>query len=451
MIRQQFQFLMYALLFILVLVNVSNSVAQQVTTVSIVDLSTDKIVYDPGENVTVNILLRNSGEARSLIMSSLIKSYWTNVVVDGMPLKILHNVVEEVSLSMIWNSRGFPIGDYYVEVMLNDTYGRLLDRRTCGFRLGEARIDVTKFSVEPRHFELGDHIQISLEALNNGSISLSGSCIFSIQKEGYPVWGSYHNFSSLAPGALLKFTSIWDASSAEKGALYYVIGYVLYESQATSPLMVTISTNYSPIARFSYTPVKVGLGEDVTFDASTSGDPDGSVSSYKWDFGDGGQGLGVKVNHAYHGLEDYVVTLTVTDDEGAVNTTRQVVRVVMMYNLNVSTNIGFPIEGSGKYKEGDEVTLTAPSSVSMPGVLGLLGAKYIFKQWTGDLNTSESSVKLVFAGYVSTLEMKAVYDEDFTALIFIGLAAAAIIVVVVVGLFWKRRGGKENFLSKSLK
>lgn len=440
MIRRRFQFLMYAPLFILIILNnVSNCVAQQVSTVSIIDLSTDKIVYDPGEDVTINILLKNSGEARSLVISSLIKSYLTNVVVDDMPLKILHNVVEEASLSMVWNSRGFPIGDYYVEVMLNDTYGTLLDSRTCGFRLGEALIDVTEFSVEPRHFKLGDHILISLEALNAGSISLSGSCIFLIQKEGYLVWSSYHNFSSLAAGALLKFTSTWDTSSAEKGALYYVIGYVLYESQATSPLMATVSTNYSPMALFSYTPTKVGLGEEVTFDASTSNDPDGSISSYKWDFGDGGEGLGVKVNHSYHGLEDYVVTLTVTDNEGAVNTTRQVVRAVMMYNLNVSTNIGFSIQGSGKYKEGDEVTITAPSSVGMPGVLGLIGAKYVFKKWTGALNSSESSVKLVFAGYTSILEMKAIYNEDFTAIILVGLVVAAIIVVVAAILFWKKK------------
>ena len=284
--------------------------------VSIVSLSTDKAIYDPGENVTINVLLNNSGEAKNIVASALIKSCSTIAAISGMPLKTLHDAVGEASFSMIWDSRGFPVGDYYVEVMLNDTYGNLLDRRTCRFRLGRPLLNVTRFSVEPQHFEIGDQLDITLEALNTGSTNLSGSCILLVRKGNGSIWHSHQNFSSLAPGASLRFTSTWDTSSAERGALYYVIGYVLYEGKATLPLVVMVSTNCLPTARFSYTPTKVGLSEEVSFDASASSDPDGSISSYKWDFGDGGEGSGVNVEHSYHGLGDYTVTLTVIDNEG---------------------------------------------------------------------------------------------------------------------------------------
>ncbi len=446
--KRLFKSLGCILILTLILSSISSVFAEQVSEVEIIGLSTDQVIYDPGETVTINVLLNNSGGAKNIIISALIKSYLTNVVISGVPLKTLHNVVGEASFSMVWDSRGFPVGDYYVEVMLNDTYGNLLDRGTCGFRLGRPLLNVTGFSVEPQHFNMGENIRITLEALNTGSTNLSGSCIFTIRKGNSSVWYSYQNFSSLAPGGVLRFTSTWDTSSAEKGALYYVVGYVSYESQTTPPAVVVVSTNYLPAARFSYAPTKVGLCEEVSFDASASSDPDGSISSYKWDFGDGGEGSGVKVKHSYHGLGDYFVTLTVIDNEGGSNSTMKLISVVMTYNLNVSSNVAVEIPGSGKYKEGDEVTLSAPPSVSMLGLPGLLGAKYVFKQWAGFFNSTENSVRLVFTGYEPRLEMRAMYSEDYTSMV-ITVAIMSLVIIAVIVIFLRRRRKKIPSLPPS--
>ena len=58
---------------------------------------------------------------------------------------------------------------------------------------------------------------------------------------------------------------------------------------------------------------------DVDFDASESSDPDGSIVSYDWDFGDGATGTGATPSHQFTSLVDryFDVTLTVTDDQGA--------------------------------------------------------------------------------------------------------------------------------------
>lgn len=58
------------------------------------------------------------------------------------------------------------------------------------------------------------------------------------------------------------------------------------------------------------------VGEVQTFDASKSRDPDGAISSYDWDFGDGQQGAGRTVRHAYHEAGQYKVTLRTTDNSG---------------------------------------------------------------------------------------------------------------------------------------
>lgn len=54
----------------------------------------------------------------------------------------------------------------------------------------------------------------------------------------------------------------------------------------------------------------------VQFDASASFDSDGSISSYKWTFGDGKSGSGVRPLHTYSDPGEYSVTLRVLDNRG---------------------------------------------------------------------------------------------------------------------------------------
>lgn len=71
--------------------------------------------------------------------------------------------------------------------------------------------------------------------------------------------------------------------------------------------------NQPPVSRFA----QVCSNLSCSFDGSGSSDPDGSVASYAWDFGDGAASTAVTPSHAYAVAGDYVVTLTVTDDTSA--------------------------------------------------------------------------------------------------------------------------------------
>ena len=84
-----------------------------------------------------------------------------------------------------------------------------------------------------------------------------------------------------------------------------------------------------PIAEFQVSPAVPTIGQVVQLDASAASDPDGTIVAYGWDVdGDGAVDLtGRIVDVTFAAAGEYVVTLTVTDDEGNSDTVAVTVAV----------------------------------------------------------------------------------------------------------------------------
>jgi len=136
-----------------------------------------------------------------------------------------------------------------------------------------------------------------------------------------------------------------------------------------------------PVASFTSLPNRPLIGENVTFDAAGSYDPDGIITSYLWDFGDGTQGSSAIVTHAYNSNGNFTITLTVIDYEGLFDLERKSIVVqgipqasftylpaapradqVVAFNASLSRPIGGTIL-SYHWDFGDGTTVNESSSV----------------------------------------------------------------------------------------
>jgi len=90
-----------------------------------------------------------------------------------------------------------------------------------------------------------------------------------------------------------------------------------------------VVVNAAPTAVISG-PELVAAGQSVRFDAAQSTDADGALTSFAWDFGDGGTARGVSAPHVFAKAGTYTVALTVTDDAGTENSRTTVTRQVIV-------------------------------------------------------------------------------------------------------------------------
>jgi len=106
------------------------------------------------------------------------------------------------------------------------------------------------------------------------------------------------------------------------------------DNQDLYPLMEVYAEeeNKPPVAYFTYSPLNPVVGETITFNASSSYDQDGNITAYEWEFGDGANGTGEIVEHSYSAAGNYTVNLTVTDDDGAKNSSFKIVNVSAIPN-----------------------------------------------------------------------------------------------------------------------
>ena len=125
--------------------------------------------------------------------------------------------------------------------------------------------------------------------------------------------------------------------------------------------------NQAPSAQF--TSECVGLV--CSFDGRPSTDPDGTVTGWSWDFGNGSSATGATTQHTFAAAGAYPMTLTVTDDAGATSRSTRTVTVEAP-----PAGVGIALRGSAgtSARPARAISLTVPGAVQAgDGLVLVLG------------------------------------------------------------------------------
>jgi len=208
--------------------------------------------------------------------------------------------------------------------------------------------------------------------------------------------------------------SLYNLSSGTK--YYFVVKSVDLSGNSAESSEYSFTTlgtlNQPPIASFTYYPENPLLGEQITFDASSSYDSDGNITNYEWDFGDENITSTTHeiLNHSYSEAGSYEVTLTVTDNEGAMNSTTKIITVyppTAIFDTGSPSNPYPSIPGThnGTIKPNQTITVSTLYTYSCPGTGG--HTEYV-RIWNSTLD-----VNATWNGYVDDWHNIS-FNEPFT-------------------------------------
>lgn len=96
----------------------------------------------------------------------------------------------------------------------------------------------------------------------------------------------------------------------------YIVTLTITDGDGQSNSVSHAVSIQGPVAAFTPSAATVLAGSSVPFDGTASSDPDGSITSYSWNFGDGGTSTSPQPTHKYMQTGTFTASLTVTDNAG---------------------------------------------------------------------------------------------------------------------------------------
>jgi PKD repeat protein len=177
-----------------------------------------------------------------------------------------------------------------------------------------------------------------------------------------------------------------------------------------------------PSAAFIYSPLSPKTGDRVTFDASGSSSPNGSIEKYTWQIGtsDRFSTLQFSFTHTFNTPGQYPVRLTVEDSEGLTNSVERIVTVTAAESISACFVI-YPGSATMPY-HFDATCSQIPAGVNVLYKWDLRKDDLSAVRSTSFIDASIFTVPIERRGnYVMTLTIRddsgniAIAEQDFTA------------------------------------
>jgi len=161
--------------------------------------------------------------------------------------------------------------------------------------------------------------------------SAGGPYLWLFDQDGSAKLHQFDIATKTLTGVTIDCTTVtgFDSGVAGGAASYHTgtTAVLLADIQQSPNLIVAYDLNPPdpPEASYTYTPFAPCIGDAVTFDASASSVPDGTISTYEWDWESDGtyDATGVTQTHTFTTGGTHSVTLRVTDNQGAKDTEKK--------------------------------------------------------------------------------------------------------------------------------
>jgi YD repeat-containing protein len=155
--------------------------------------------------------------------------------------------------------------------------------------------------------------------------------------------------------------------------------------EPATPSGVLVDGNEPPEAAFTVSPNPAATGSTVTFNASGSKDPDGTVAKYEWDLDGNGSyetstGTTPTITKTFATAQEVTIGLRITDNAGATDETIRNLKILSGSGGNIFPTAAFTV-APNPVAPGAQVTLNASGSSDPDGTI----AKY---EWDLDGNGS---------------------------------------------------------------
>lgn len=235
-------------------------------------------------------------------------------------------------------------GNYTVTLTVTDNDG-LSNATTADLAISWVRdVAITKITLSSNLVKIGELVSINVTAANKGNYP---------NPESFTVRVSYDDtvihlwqltaVGKIDPGTEKTLNCTWDTTDLDSGTytIKAVASTVTNEINTTNNELIygTVTLANSPIASFTIsTNPPYYIGDTLTFNASTSHDPDGQITSYKWNFGDETP-IVIKTDttttHMFNATGTYTVTLTVTDSQNLTDLATHTVTIAGKHDIAI--------------------------------------------------------------------------------------------------------------------
>ncbi len=207
-------------------------------------------------------------------------------------------------------------------------------------------LGIANMVVQPSVVQAGQNVSIGADVRNFGTLTETYNVTI---KYGPPNRVLLTQFDQPIPALVDQQFNVVLISAGLSPGTYLVEATVVCQCQDSNPsnnvasaifTVVPPVSDIPPVSDFAFNPSTPTVGQLVFFNGLLSHDPDGTIDSYSWNFGDGSSSisttpnqLNAQVQHPFSTPGNFYVTLTVTDNAGLTGSKTELLLVVPSSDL----------------------------------------------------------------------------------------------------------------------